>query len=107
MPSPPSAAARRHTVNGLLFCAPAIVGLLGLTLYPLLASLYYSFCTYSALKPPVWVGAGNYQLIWRDILHHGLLYESIFNTLFYAALSVPLGIMTAFILALLLNQKVK
>lgn len=94
-------------MNGLLFCAPSIVGLLGLILYPLLASFYYSFCSYSALKPPVWVGAGNYQLIWRDISHHGLLYESIFNTLFYAALSVPLGIAMAFLLALLLNQKVK
>src|SRR5438874_662754 len=101
MPSPP--ASRRHTINGILFCAPAIVGLLGLTLYPLLASLYYSFCSYSALKPPVWVGTGNYQLILRDIAHHGLLYESIFNTLFYAALSIPLGVALAFFLALLLN----
>src|SRR5262245_1022589 len=102
-----SANARRHTMNGLLFCAPSIVGLLGLTLYPLLASLYYSFCSYSALKPPIWIGAGNYQVIWRDISHRGLLYESIINTLVYAALSVPLGIALAFVLALLLNQKVK
>src|SRR5258708_5666410 len=104
---PASAASRRNTINGLLFCAPSIAGLIGLTLYPLLASLYYSFCSYSALKPPVWAGTGNYQLIIRDITHRGLLFESIFNTLFYAALSVPLGVAVAFFLALLLNQKVK
>lgn len=99
--------ARRHTVNGLLFCAPAIVGLLGLTLYPLLASLYYSFCSYSALKPARWVGAGNYRLIWQDLSHRGLLFEAITNTLYYAVFAIPLGILTAFFLALLLNQKVK
>jgi multiple sugar transport system permease protein len=98
---------RRHTINGLLFTSPAIVGLLLLTLYPLAASLYYSFCSYSALKPPEWVGIGNYRLIWRDITHHGLLYESIWNTVYYSAFAVPLGIVTAFLLALLLNQKVR
>jgi multiple sugar transport system permease protein len=98
---------RQHHLNGLLFTAPAIVGLVGLTLYPLAASLYYSFCTYSALKPPQWVGSGNYQLIWRDLMHKGLLYEAIGNTLYYSVIAVPLGIITAFGLALLLNQKVK
>jgi multiple sugar transport system permease protein len=98
---------RRHNLNGFLFCLPSIIGLVGLTLYPLLASLYYSFCSYSVLKPPKWVGGGNYLLIWRDLAHHGLLFEAIYNTLFYAVFAVPLGIATAFFLALLLNQKVK
>jgi multiple sugar transport system permease protein len=101
------AQARRHNRNGLLFCAPTILGLVGLTAYPLVASLYYSFCSYSALKPPQWVGLGNYRLIWRDISHHGLLYEAIWNTLYYAVCAVPLGIIVAFVLALLLNQKVR
>jgi multiple sugar transport system permease protein len=83
------------------------VGLIGLTVYPLAASLYYSFCSYSVLKPAKWVGIGNYRLMWLDFTHHGLLFESIFNTLFYAVLAVPLGIALAFFLALLLNQKVK
>lgn len=98
---------RQHTLNGLLFCLPAIVGLIGLTLYPLVASIYYSFCSYSALRPPKWVGLGNYQIIWRDLTHRGLLFEAIYNTAYYALFAVPLGIATAFSLALLLNQKVK
>ncbi len=102
-----SSATRRHNRNGLLFCLPSIVGLTGLTLYPLLASLYYSFTSYSALKPPKWVGAGNYLLIWRDLTHNGLLFEAIYNTLYYAIFAVPLGIIAAFMMALLLNQKVK
>jgi multiple sugar transport system permease protein len=102
-----SARTRQNNINGLLFCLPAIVGLLGLTLYPLLASLYYSFCSYSALKPAKWIGLGNYKLIWRDISHHGLLFECIYNTLYYAVFAIPLGIAVAFSLALLLNQKVR
>jgi len=102
-----SIVARRHTINGLLFTSPAIVGIALLTLYPLAASLYYSFCSYSALKPPVWVGIGNYRLIWRDLTHRGLLFESIYNTVYYSVFAVPLGIVAAFLLALLLNQKVR
>lgn len=98
---------RRHTLNGILFCLPAIVGLIGLTLYPLVASLYYSFCSYSALRPPKWIGTANYGIIWRDLTHHGLLFEAAYNTAYYALFAVPVGIATAFLLALLLNQKVK
>lgn len=102
-----SVVARTHTVNGLLFTSPALLGLALLTVYPLAASLYYSFCSYSALKPPMWVGLGNYRLIWRDLAHRGLLFESIWNTIYYSAFAVPLGIVAAFLLALLLNQKVR
>lgn len=102
-----SSVARRHTINGLLFCSPTIVGLVGLTIYPLAMSLYYSFCSYSALKPAQWVGVGNYRLIFRDLANHGLLYESVLNTLYYSVVAVPLGIAVAFFMALLLNQKVK
>lgn len=102
-----SAQMRRHNLNGLLFCSPAIIGLLGLALYPLATSFYYSFCSYSALKPAKWVGGANYGLIWHDLTHHGLLYESVLNTVYYSVFAVPLGIAVAFFLALLLNQKVK
>jgi multiple sugar transport system permease protein len=99
--------ARRNTLNGLFFCSPAILGLIGLTLYPLCMSLYYSFCSYTVLKPAKWVGAANYRLILRDIQTQGQLFESIVNSIYYAGLAVPLGIATAFALALLLNQKVR
>lgn len=94
---------RRNLRNGLLFCSPAIVGLLGLTLYPVVSSLYYSFCNYPMLKPPVWVGLANYQALFKD----PVFYTSLWNTAYYAIFATPLGIVTAFLLALLLNQKVK
>ena len=94
---------RRNLRNGLLFCSPAIFGLLVFTLYPVLSSLYYSFCSYPMLKPPVWIGLANYKALFQD----PVFYKSLSNTAYYAVFATPLGIITGFILALLLNQKVK
>ncbi len=95
--------ARANTRNGLLFTLPALVGLLVLTAYPVFSSLYYSFCSYSALKPAKWVGLANYQ----RLIHDPLARDAALNTLYYAVFSVPLGIVVAFLLAMLLNTKVK
>ncbi len=94
---------RRDLRNGLLFCSPAIVGLFALTLYPVVSSLYYSFCNYPMLKPPVWVGLANY----KALSHDPMFYKSLWNTVYYAVFATPIGIVTAFLLALLLNQKVR
>jgi multiple sugar transport system permease protein len=94
---------RRHLINGLLFTLPGILGLLMFTIYPVLASLYYSFCNYSVLKPPQWIGTGNYQAIVQDTQ----LGVALRNTALFALMSIPLGIMSAFLLATLLNQRVR
>lgn len=92
-----------HLRNGLFFTLPGIIGLLGFAVYPVLASLYYSFCNYSVLKPPQWIGTGNYQAL----LHDSQLGVALRNTAIFAAMSIPLGIGTAFFLATLLNQRVR
>lgn len=82
---------------------PGIIGLLVFTIYPVLASLYYSFCNYSVLKPPQWIGIGNYQALAQD----AQLGVALRNTVVFAMMSIPLGILTAFGLATLLNQRVR
>jgi len=94
---------RQNYRNGLLFCSPAILGLLAFTLYPVISSLYYSFCNYPMLKPPIWVGLANYKTLFAD----PIFYKSLGNTVYYAVYATPIGIAVAFLLALLLNQKVK
>lgn len=93
----------RTELTGILFSSPAIIGLSAVMAYPVAASLYYSFCNYSVLKPPTWVGAANYERLLTD----ELFWTSLWNTLYFAAFSVPLGIIVAFLLALLLNVKVR
>ncbi len=98
-----SARNRRTTLTGLAFCSPAILGLVLLTAYPVIASLYYSFCSYSVLKAPTWIGAANYQRLASD----DLFFTSLGNTVYFAVFAVPLGIVVSFLLALLLNVGTK
>lgn len=89
--------------TGLAFTAPAILGLLGFTLYPVCMSLYFSFCRYPVLKPPQWIGLGNYERLVQD----PLFYISLGNTIYHAVLAVPGGLLVALMLALLLNSRIR
>jgi len=93
----------RKLFTGLAFCLPWIMGLSIFTLYPVAASLYYSFCDYSVLQPAIWTGGENYQ----RLLHDELFWISLKNTFIYAAFSLPLGMVVALSLAMLLNCKVR
>ena len=98
-----SQSSRSRLIQGLAFCSPVLLGLLIFMVYPIIASLYYSFTRYSVMKPPVWVGAANYQ----QLGHDELFWKSLSNTAVYAAFAVPLGIVVALGLAMLLNLKVR
>jgi multiple sugar transport system permease protein len=94
---------RREAIGGFLFIAPWIVGFLVFTLGPIIASLYFSFTNYQVVKPPVWAGLANY----RRLLEDDLFWQSLKVTSIYVAISVPLGLVLSFLVALLMNQKVK
>jgi multiple sugar transport system permease protein len=94
---------RRRLVTGLAFCSPVLIGLLLFMAYPIVASLVYSFCRYSVLRPPRFTGAANYQ----HLVHDELFWRSLVNTGYYAIIAVPLGIVVALSLALLLNTKIR
>lgn len=94
---------KRDLVKGLMFISPWIIGFLVFTLYPVLASLYYSFCDYDVLSSPVWIGAMNYQ----DMVTDKVFWQSLYNTLFFAVFALPLGMFTAFFFAVLLNCNIK
>ncbi len=98
-----SAADKRELKLGLLFVSPWIIGFLLFTFYPLASSLYYSFTRYDLLRPAVWIGLGNYiELFTTDPQFWTVMY----NTLYYVLLSAPLGVLTAFLMASLLNTKI-
>lgn len=100
-----SSPVQRHNLRmGLLFAAPAIVGLLLFTAYPIVASVYYSFTSYSVLQPPIWVGFENYRILLTD---DPLFYTTLYNTLFMAVFTIPLSVIVAMGLAMLLNLKVR
>jgi multiple sugar transport system permease protein len=93
----------RSLLAGIGFCLPWIIGLGLFTLYPVVASLYFSFCDYSVLQPAIWVGGENYHRLIGD----ETFWRALGNTLIYAGFSVPLGMIVALGLALLLNCGVR
>lgn len=94
----------RNTINGLLFASPWLLGLSMFWIYPTIASAYYSFTSFNAVQTPRWVGLSNYiELFTQD----DMFWTAVYNTLYFAAVSIPLAIMFAFGLALMLNRKIK
>ena len=87
----------------LAFISPWIIGFLAFFVYPLLLSLYYSFTEYNLLQPPKWVGLKNYSNLTEDTHYQ----NAVGNTVYFVAFSVPLGVLTAFIIAFLLNQQLR
>ncbi len=94
---------RRETLTALMFISPWIVGFTLFLLYPLVSSVYYSFCNYSVLKPPVWIGMANYT----NLAHDDVFITSLVNTLVYALMALPTGMALAIGLAMMLNAKVR
>ena len=94
---------RRSGLAGLGFMALWIIGFSVFLLYPMVASLYYSFCDYSILTSPVFIGLENYDKLVQD----DVFWLSLKNTLIYAGFSVPLGMVVSLSLALLLNVEVR
>ena len=91
---------RRNFVLGLLFISPWVVGFVAFLLYPLIYTLRISFTEYSGFGEPVWTGLENYRRLFED----DMFWTSLYNTFYYTALAVPIGVVVAMIIALAMNQ---
>src|SRR5215212_7096914 len=94
---------RQNLRVGLLFISPWIFGFLAFLVYPIFYTLRISFTQYTGFGEPKWIGFGNYQALLND----ELFWTSLYNTLYYTALAVPLGVVVAMGLALAMNQPVR
>ncbi|MFE6968577.1 carbohydrate ABC transporter permease [Isoptericola sp. NPDC057653] len=94
---------RRDLALGLKYISPWIVGVLVFVVYPVGYSIYLSFTRYSGMGAPTWVGASNYSAAFAD----PLVGKAAGNTIFYALIAVPVGLLVALTLALAMNQNVR
>ena len=92
----------REAVEGYLFVLPLLIGLIGLTLWPVIRSFMISFSEYNIVSPPKFVGFKNYTELFQD----PLFWQSLKVTTIYSVISVPLGVVAGLAIALLMNQKV-
>lgn len=94
----------RSTALGLLFASPWLIGFLAFTLYPVGASLYYSFFQFDFMRPPVFIGLANYA----DMFVNDEMFRKVlFNTAYLVLLGVPAGVVAAFLLATMLNNPMR
>jgi len=95
---------RHESATGLALISPWLLGFLIWTAYPIAASLYYSFTEYNIFQPPKWVGLQNYA---RILTNDPGFWPSLRLTLLYGAISLPLGLIGSFAIAMLLSRNVK
>ncbi len=91
-------------LKGLLWVSPWIIGFLAFTIYPIIASLYYSFMRYDVMRKPAFIGLENYVKLFTGDARFRVV---LGNTLYFVVFGVPAALVTAFLLASLLNTDVK
>jgi len=84
-----------------LFLAPYAILFTMFYIFPVLASIYYSFTYYNILESPRFIGLQNYISL---LLEDDIFLTSIKNTFMIAIITGPLGYILSFLFAWLINE---
>ncbi|WP_193597004.1 carbohydrate ABC transporter permease [Microbacterium sp. YJN-G] len=98
-----SALRRRNTLIGWTFILPNFLGFAAFTLVPVIVLFYMAFTNWNIFGKADFVGLANFQRLLGD----GSFRIAFWNTIYYAALHIPLTIVVSLGLALLLNNKLR
>ena len=91
-----------HAVHGWLLLLPAMVLLIAFTHYPAGATLWNSFfSTPKATRPARFVGLENYAAMLDD----PVFWQAFWNNMAYAAITIPVSVAIALVMALWVNEK--
>ena len=93
--------ARRKALMGYLFLLPTLLGILVFVAGPVLVSFGLSFYKWSVLKPPVYIGAVNFERMFGD----PRVAISFLNTLKFVVVAVSLQIVVSLGLALAITGR--
>jgi multiple sugar transport system permease protein len=94
---------RRGGLAGYLFVTPSLLFLTVFVILPIFAAFYYSLTDYDLMRAPRFAGMKNYVNVFDDDRFR----ESIRNTLYFAAGTVPSGVVTSLLLATLINRNIR
>ncbi|MFB4291999.1 carbohydrate ABC transporter permease [Nonomuraea sp. ATR24] len=94
---------RRGSWYAYLFVGPSLLGVVAFLLLPVVIVLVLSFFDWELLSDPSFAGLDNYARLLGD----GEAWHSLWVTVLYVALCVPLQTVIALGAAMLLNQRVK
>jgi multiple sugar transport system permease protein len=100
-PTRSSPARRRRNLVTLALLSPALLGLAIFFVYPLIASVYYSFTRFDLVSAPQWIGLRNYQYLFTQDPN---VWLATLNTLWFVVIWVPVKTVFALLIAGLLAR---
>ena len=81
--------------SAYLYVIPAFLLVGVFIIYPLVATVYYSFTNWTGLSDPVWVGLANYQRQFNDPRLLAALWHALFLMIFFSVVPIAFGLLTA------------
>lgn len=93
----------RDGIWAFLMLLPNLLGFLMFVLLPVVATFVISFASWDLTSNFKFVGVDNYTHLLADETFHQVLW----NTIYFTAVSVPIGIIISLFLANVLNQKLR
>lgn len=93
----------RRTITGYLFIMPFILGVMFWVVYPAGMAAWLTFQQWNLITPSKFVGLENFRTMFAD----KLFWQAVKVTSIYTVFSVPLGLIISFLLALLINTKMR
>jgi len=100
-----SAVQRRENAAGWVFAMPVILGWIIFVAGPVLVTVFLGLTDYTVGGKPLFVGLENYRRFFLSA--DPSFFASVRATALYGFLSVPACILVSFLLALLLNNKIR
>lgn len=91
----------KQAKNCYLFLLPYAILFAMFYIFPVVASIYFSFTYYNILEAPKFIGLQNYIAL---ILEDDIFLTSIKNTMMIAIITGPLGYILSFLFAWLINE---
>lgn len=95
---------RREALKGYLYISPWLAGFAIFTFFPIVASAFLSLTQYEVVVPPRFIGLANYGYA---LGVDDYFWKTVYNTVYYMVLFVPLSLVGSLGAALLLNQRVR
>jgi len=93
-----------RNLTGYAFISPFLIGFFGLTIIPIMMTLYLSFTDYNMLRPPEWIGLENYE---RMFTKDEKFWHALRVTFFYTFTAVPFRLIVALAIAMLVAKIIR
>ena len=91
---------RQKIIVGSVFLVLPLVWMLVFVVVPIFDEVSLSFTSYDIIGAPKWIGLLNYE----DLIEDDVFWTAVKNTVYYTAVTVPVGMVLSLLLALFINR---